>query len=648
MKKTTYAFVALMVLAAILRLAGVSYGLPLQLIADEPQYILTGILMAQEKTLRIPQEIANFEQLLYSPPHLIYLFLPFFWILRYIVEVATLVPYFITARLLAVAAGLGTVFLAWLAARRLFPDRKTAPFFAAYFLATSMLAIAGSASARHWPFAALLAMAGFTVLVSAHRSFAPRFLITAAVAGIGMGVNQIVGMLMPLAAAWYVFMEQGSLKRLFSARWLYAGLGIFAGLTALPFVLFSQSMRGVGNKLLPHAPSVVGVATAPIYFLGSLIKSEPVLAVFFIIGLAALWRHQRRFFWIFAGLMLAYIEAFQLLYFFQHRFLGALVPFVALGAGYGAAALWDAAASRLRWKTLLIVALVLPLAVSLRFSQLLLRNDSRLLARAWFEEHAPEGSRVLVWGHLMRLVATRPAIVEKALITSTRGAEERNEYDFPRAPWGRPFHALNLYDVQDESFYDRVAAYTCVRGYDYAILQEGSVFQSERRTPLMQGLVKGAERLVSFGTSDEELSVTATQFDVWPWRLLTISEFGPSVGVWRLNKDDICRGTTPALTLLRGEYDVSAGETRVHRFSFDVPANMQVSVRADKPVMAFVLPEEEFAKAARGEKFHYTLQVEHGFAVVPVKAGRYVIAVSSSGPAARYALDVRADFLKFR
>ncbi|MBI2053273.1 MAG: hypothetical protein HYT41_00805 [Candidatus Sungbacteria bacterium] len=69
------AMICIVAAAFVLRLAGVSYGLPLRLIADEPQYILTGVLMVQEHMITMPLHLPAFSELLYSPPHLIYLFL---------------------------------------------------------------------------------------------------------------------------------------------------------------------------------------------------------------------------------------------------------------------------------------------------------------------------------------------------------------------------------------------------------------------------------------------------------------------------------------------------------------------------------------------------------------------------------------------
>lgn len=46
--------IAILLFTALIRMSGVFYGLPLRLIADEPQFVLGAIEMVQEKTLIPP------------------------------------------------------------------------------------------------------------------------------------------------------------------------------------------------------------------------------------------------------------------------------------------------------------------------------------------------------------------------------------------------------------------------------------------------------------------------------------------------------------------------------------------------------------------------------------------------------------------
>lgn len=635
--------------AALLRLSGVSYGLPLRLVADEPQYVLAGLLMTQEGVLIPPSYLRDFDKLLYSPPHIIYLFLLPFWFLRYVVKTNTLTPYFIAARLISTGAGLLAIGFTYQAARRLWPEHKAPALFSAYFLATSILAIASSSSARHWPFAAMLAIFGFATLADSRRAFSGRYLRVAIIAGIGMGINQVVGALTAVATGWYFFVERGSARRLVSASWFYASIGVFAALTALPFLLFSQSLLGVGKKLWSYAPTLGGFFTAPAVFLAPMAKSEPVLFLFVLIGFAALWRVSRRLFWVLLAIIIGYAELFRLAYFFQHRFLAVIAPFLALIAGFGAAAVWEGSPRR-HWRSVMFgILLILPLMVSLRFSYMLFHGDSRALARAWFETHIPGGSRVIVWAHLMRLASERPAIREKAFIEGDRDIDDGNEYDFPNMPWGRRFHALNLYDIQTEAFYDNIVRYACAREYDYAIIQEASDFHPSRRRALVTQLVRGAERIRSFGASDEQYSTTATKFDGWPWTVFRLPEFGPPVSVYRLRRETLCQGQeSAARTIFSGGQALEPEMARAHRFTLDKQYNVQIDISSDRPVTLLLFAENEFEAWQTGKPPRYIFRAEGAKEIVPLEKGTYVLAVGASKAGAAYFLTLRTDELFFR
>lgn len=636
--------------AALLRISGVSYGLPLRLIADESQYIAAGLLMVQKGVLVPPHDLRDFDKLLYNPPHILYLFLLPFWFLRFVVETNTLASYFIVARLISVGAGLLTIYFVYQAARCLWPDRKNAALFSAYFLATSILAIAGSASSRHWPFAALLAALGFAILVDARRAFFARYLRVAIIAGIGVGVNQVVGALIAVATLWYFFVERGSMRRLVAASWFYASIGIFAALAVIPFLLFPQNFNAVGGELMRNfVPSLGGFLTAPAVFLAPMAKSDPVFILFALIGFAALWRANRRLFWILLAIVSSYTEIFWLVYFFRHRYLAIIAPLFAVVAGFGAAAMWEVA-SRRRWHSVAFGCILLvPLIVSLRFSYLLFHDDSRAQTRVWFETHIPEGSKVIVWAHLTRLASLRSAIGEKGLIEGDRDIEDKNEYDFPNMPWGRRFHALNLYDIQTESFYDGIVRYACAREYDYAIVQEAGDFQTPRRMALIKRLVRGAEKLRSFGLSDEEYSVTGTQFDGWPWTIFRLPEFGPPISIYRLEKKALCQDEeSTARTIFAGDQSLEPNMARVHRFTLDKPYNVRIIISSDRPATPLLFTENAFDAWQAGKPPHAMFRVEGAERIVPLEKGKYVLAIGASEAGAVYSLTLRTDELFFR
>src|SRR3989338_8868905 len=70
-----FALTIILALAALLRLAGVAYGLPFWLVDDEPPFILAALKMLELKTALPFLHATDFQTILYYPPSLSYLFL---------------------------------------------------------------------------------------------------------------------------------------------------------------------------------------------------------------------------------------------------------------------------------------------------------------------------------------------------------------------------------------------------------------------------------------------------------------------------------------------------------------------------------------------------------------------------------------------
>ena len=78
MKSLNKSLIFILALAFLARIVGISYGLPLWLVDDEPPFTLAALKMLQLKTLIPASQLADFKTVLYYPPYLSYLYLPFF------------------------------------------------------------------------------------------------------------------------------------------------------------------------------------------------------------------------------------------------------------------------------------------------------------------------------------------------------------------------------------------------------------------------------------------------------------------------------------------------------------------------------------------------------------------------------------------
>jgi len=157
-----WVLLSLLLLAFLLRIVGVGYGLPLAVVNDEAPYTFAALLMIQLHTI-LPALHPEFQTVLYYPPYLSYILLvPFSVILglQYLLwhgapalfqahVLLDLSPFFVAARLVTVLLGTASVYLVYRIAEKLFRSRVAASA-AAFLLATSVLHEALSMVGRQW------------------------------------------------------------------------------------------------------------------------------------------------------------------------------------------------------------------------------------------------------------------------------------------------------------------------------------------------------------------------------------------------------------------------------------------------------------------------------------------------------------------
>src|SRR3989338_3884743 len=150
--RNEWLLLSILVLAFLLRVVGIGYGLPLSVVYDEAPYTLGALLMIKLHTILPSLHAADFQTVLYYPPYISYVLLaPFVAILglQYLLWsgdpalfqyhiLQDLSPFFIAARLLNVLLGTLSVFLVYRITESLFRSRVAAAA-AAFFLSPSVL-----------------------------------------------------------------------------------------------------------------------------------------------------------------------------------------------------------------------------------------------------------------------------------------------------------------------------------------------------------------------------------------------------------------------------------------------------------------------------------------------------------------------------
>lgn len=538
-----YGIFLVVTFAVIVRFAGILYALPLtSLVADESGLVFAALKMIQLKTLLPGMHAAAFEPILYYPPYLAYLFIPPFLAVAGIKYLflgssginlqnyfaANLSPFFIAARLINIVFAVISIYLVYKIAYNIFQNKKTA-ILSGFFLATSLLHMSLSMVARHWLPASFIFLSGLFFLSNQAWSFKKRYFLAVLTAGIGMGLTPISGLIGVLILFWYLFYENHSLTDLLKEKFFYKLLPLFLLLAAVPIMLYPASynfFRGSGAGVKTFS----GVLTSPVFFLKLAFITEPVLMFFAVLGIFAVYFSHKKLFWASVLFIFVYSTFFYLIYWYLHRFILPLLCILAIFSGYGFTVAWNYSKKNI-FRIALIILLLMPAAVALRFSYLAFKGDSRLLARTWAEKNITAGSKIIVSGET-RLLATKDAVEEKRMLdpNSINKFDSLDSYtdEFLR---GAPvYHALNLdYVDAESSFYDNPGAYILKNNYKYLIANTG-----DERFFVSDELKKRSKLLKTFGTAPDLFTHYNNEFFAYPLGLFQISELGPSVTIYQI------------------------------------------------------------------------------------------------------------------
>lgn len=525
--------------AFLIRIIGVAYGLPLWLIDDEPPFILAALKMLDLKTLVPALHLDDFKTVLYYPPYLSYLYLPFFVIFlageffvifngpaslfsSYLLS--DLSEIFIMGRTVSAVLGVASIFLIYKAAQNIFRERSPA-LFAAFFVSTSLIHISLSMVSRHW-----LSVFFFTALVlfllsNKNMPGEKRYFLAALSAGAGVGFAIINVLLMMLIVFWYLIYDKKTALAALKDKFIYGAGAVFAALAALPYALYPGSLGFSADTTEEAAKTIFGAITSPILFAKTIAVSEPILIFFAVFGLGfALWR-ARKVFWAFFAFIYAYSIIFYLIFRFEPRFFMGLLPFFALLAGYGFYETQKRIPQNFLSKSFLILLLI-PLVFALRLGWLTIKNDSRALARDWIEANLPAGTKIITLARLTRFSTTASAVEEQTKIDPS----SVRKIDLADAKLEKPnFHALNLFDANNPSFYENVERYIKENGYQYIVIQP-----SYRNSQYFKDVAKNGELIKTFGSGETAMSVAESQFLKNPLALFKIRELGPKVEIYKL------------------------------------------------------------------------------------------------------------------
>ena len=527
------------VLTLLLRLPALGYGLPLMLVNDESPFTLAALKMLELHTLVPAFHQAEFEAILYYPPYLSYLYLPFFAVIVGVVYlmhggtdfvaylVSDLSPFFLAARAINVGFALVSVYLVYRIGERLFASRAAA-LATAFLLSTSLLHLSLSVVGRQWLPVSSLVLLALYILTDERLAERRRYLFAMLIAGVGMGFSAITVLLLPLIGLYWWCLGKARLTTLLRDASLWVGALGFLVLAALPSLLYPSSSGFLVDLTLYDPKSLTGFVAIPWNTFRETLYSEPVLMLLGTLGGLALLRRRGRLVAFFTLWVLLYAVVFYVFFRFEPRFLLPIVPLYALLGGYAVVEL-----CRHRLGTVVVcVLLLVPLVASMRLAYLGADGDTRTKARSWTLAHLSPSDSVLVYAATTRVPTTARAVAElraidPAAVRQVDKADEALDRELP--------HALNLFGVADDAFFAELPRYARAHGYTYLLIEPSFAFDARGRGAAFAPLTEGASVLASWQGLGGEASLDASAFPAPLYRLFSGAPLGPGVVIYRLD-----------------------------------------------------------------------------------------------------------------
>ncbi len=551
--------ISILILAFILRVLGINYGLPNFFIGDEQALIGGSLKMIELKTL-IPSLHPEEFRLLYYPPFVSYLYLLFFIpiiLIKYIfinnfglLKINLILnpgSFILMARFLSVLFSTATIYIIYLLSKKIF-NKKTA-IFSSLFLAFSFLHIQLSHMARHWVYD--LFFCYLIILFSFYLDKKRNYFFIGLLAGLAFGTNYLsmISLIIPIII--HFFQSISFSKKIYPVKSPQSGelakgelfnrvkdkslwIMIFTFLAIAILFIFLNSPAffriSVGEKSgLILSKSITSYLLSFPYYFKVLLKLETVLLITFLIGSAILFFKNKK---IFSAIFLFIFFYISILYLFFHhepRYILLILPMFCLLGGFGLSFITE----KLNKKCLVLLAFVIffyPFILGLKYDFLLLKKDNRVLAKEWVENNLNSKDKIASYWESIKLIPSKEAIEEQEKL-DPRGLRslENNLLSLDNRLYPSPsFYVLPLHFINATKISD-LEVYLKENNYQYFLID---YWQKEELSERQKEVINKSELIKMFGENNP-MDLNGNFSDSL-FHIFYLKRLGPIVEIYKL------------------------------------------------------------------------------------------------------------------
>lgn len=402
--------IAILLMAALLRIDGVDFGLPALNDPDEPLFMSTALEMLSAPTLN-PGWFGHPGTILFYALILVVALVGGLGILtgRFAdFDTFAAAAYadpgviFLPARLLMVVFGVACVWMTWRIGKRLGGERLG--LIAAAFLAANAVHIEYSQIIRTDVLASLfMLLCTQSALLIAEQGRRRDILLAGLFAGLACATKwpaALIGLTV-VGAALYQWRFGASAWR---AVILFGVIATTTLAIVSPFLLIDHAtvIQNLSSEARPSHPGATGggvLANLRWYIGGPLLSSLGLGGLLLaVVGMVWGLKRDRRWAWVMLPFCLIFLAVIAMQSLRWERWIVPLLPFVALAAARGLCVVADILPARAARISLPLATLLLlmPMVVTARTEAAERQLDTRQIASEWLRDHAPAGSRIVI------------------------------------------------------------------------------------------------------------------------------------------------------------------------------------------------------------------------------------------------------------
>ncbi len=559
----------ILLLSFLVSIVGINYGMPYFFVSDEESIVGGALRMMEQKNLFPFSNPEQFKILNYPPllPYFYILFIAPVFGIHYLIQGMPASDIFsisvfgnidivwMLSRMVSVIFSVATVYVIYRLSALLFKYRISVVV-ATILFSAEFYHVFLSHFSRHW--SATVFFIWLTVLISwmlYNNPTRKKYIFLGVSSGLGFATS-FIGSL-GLVSTLILHFKKYKLREILNVNTITAAL-VFVFIALTFSLLYPQAvLRYISPEtVLPigDVKNFDGYVAALKFYSGTLYDADPVLLIFYVLGLVALTIEKE--FKKHLVLLLGVMGYVLFLYFYmplEDRYIMPVLPVMCLAGGFfiDSVMLKTEFNKSARKMVIAVVGLILifPVVISFQISKLLFADDTRIQAVNWIKDNISSGEKIVVDLNTVRLSPTKAALEEQRFFDNNYLSRRdaillegiKNGIDISEYGFYPQYHVLHINqnihtpEIQKNQTPGKLVSHYYDNGYSYYVVEyRSSLHVTEWQRKMLETLGEPVATFKPGSTGIMPAYLHSTTIVGYSQvNLLKLERFGPIVNIYK-------------------------------------------------------------------------------------------------------------------